>query len=53
MLCFRKLSVTKKIMDERGVPGLSIESLLSHSTGKNRRRTPKETVILSCEQLCA
>ena len=36
MLCFRKMSVTKKFMDHRGVSRLSIESLVSHSTEKLR-----------------
>ena len=53
MLCFRKLSVTKNFMDQRGLSGFSIENLLSHSTGKLRRGTPSETVISGCgKSLC-
>ena len=48
MLCFRKLSVTKNFMDQRGLSGFSIENLLSHSTGKLRRGSPNETVISGC-----
>ena len=49
MLCFRKLSVTKNFMDQRGLSGFSIENLLSHSTEKLRRGSPNETVISGCE----
>ena len=38
MLCFRKLTVAKKIMRKWGESGFSPENLLSHSAEKRPRR---------------
>ena len=51
MLCFRKMSVTKKFMNEWGISRPSIESLMSHSTGKLRGGAPNETVVPGCENV--
>ena len=39
MLCFRKLSVTKSFMDQRGVSIFFKEGVLSHSSERLRRGT--------------
>ena len=39
MLCFRKLSVTKNFMDQRGVSIFFKEGVLSHSSERLRRGT--------------